>query len=68
MTNEQNEVDIGSTLKLSIDIWERFDNHAYFEFTEHACDHYSSDTETSVDVDKEKAIEIIAALKKAFNL
>jgi hypothetical protein len=36
------------------------------EYTEHATDHWNSDSETSIDLDAEKAREIIALLHKAF--
>jgi hypothetical protein len=36
------------------------------EYTEHSSDHWHSDTETSIDLDAEKAADIIAFLHKAF--
>ena len=36
------------------------------EYTEHSTDHWHSDSETSIDLDVEKAADIIAFLKKAF--
>ena len=37
-----------------------------FEYIEHACDHWSSNVETTVSIDKDKAMEIIAFLSSAF--
>lgn len=38
------------------------------DYTEHSTDHWHSDSETSIDIDKEKAIEIINFLSDAFNV
>lgn len=38
------------------------------EYTEHATDHWSSDTETSIEINKEKAVEIVNFLNKAFSI
>lgn len=38
------------------------------DYLEHATDHMSSDTETSVDIDKESALEIISFLRESFNI
>ena len=38
------------------------------DYTEHACDGYFSDNETSIDIDKEMAIKIIEILQKAHKL
>ena len=37
------------------------------EYTERQADPYYSDTETSLDIDKEKTVEIINMLKEAFD-
>jgi hypothetical protein len=36
------------------------------EYTEHSTDHWHSDSETSIDLDADKAREIVAFLHKAF--
>jgi hypothetical protein len=38
------------------------------DYTEHSSDHWHSDNETSIDIDKEMAISIIAILQKAYKL
>ncbi|NOU20413.1 MAG: hypothetical protein HOO93_01250 [Methyloglobulus sp.] len=38
------------------------------EYTEYSTDHWHSDTETSIDIDKNKAIEIAEFLKKHFDV
>ena len=38
------------------------------EYTEHSSDHWHSDYETCLSIDKEKAIEIIEFLRKHFNV
>lgn len=37
-------------------------------YIEHATDHWSSDSETEVDIDKAKAEEIINFLQRRFNI
>jgi hypothetical protein len=37
-------------------------------YTEHSNDHWHRDTETDIDIDEEKAREIILFLKDKFNL
>jgi len=41
-------------------------NDAYFEFTEHATDHWHSDSVTSITIDAAMARSIIAALSAHF--
>ena len=38
------------------------------EYVEHACDHYSSDVHTSITIDSEMAIKIIAFLTSAHGI
>ena len=38
------------------------------DYTEHASDHWSSDVETSLDINEQKAREIIAFLEDAFDI
>lgn len=38
------------------------------DYIEHSSDHYHSDDETSIDIDKEKAVEIVEFLNEAFLL
>ena len=38
------------------------------DYTEHSSDHWHSDSYTSIDIDKEMAISIIAILQKAYKL
>ena len=38
------------------------------EYTEHSSDHWHSDTETCIYIDKKKAIEIISFLQKHFGV
>ena len=38
------------------------------EYIEHACDHSSSDVHTSINIDSEKALKIIAFLTSAHGL
>ncbi len=41
---------------------------ANLEYVEHASDHYSSDSNTSICIEKDKAIEIVNALKLHFGI
>jgi hypothetical protein len=47
---------------------EGVDDDISLDYTEYSSDHYHSDTETSVDLDKAKALEVIAFLKDAFSI
>ncbi len=38
------------------------------EYVEHSQDHYHSDSETTISINKEKAIEIILFLKEHFKI
>ena len=39
-----------------------------FNYIEHSPDHWYSDVETDVDIDRDKAIEIIKFLRESFDL
>jgi hypothetical protein len=38
------------------------------DYVEHAADHWHADDDTSIDISKEKAVEIISFLQKSFNM
>ena len=62
------QLEIGGTLKIDAYQFGEAKPEASFDFTEHACDHYSPDTETSIDIDEAKAREIIEFLEDVFKL
>ena len=60
-------LEIQGNCRMEFITWEGgvFDPSATIEYVEHG-DHWHGDTETSVDIDKKKAIEIIKMLKETF--
>lgn len=61
---KETKLDITHTCHLELCEWESFPTKLTLEYVEHATDHWSSDTETSVDITVEQAKEIIAILQK----
>ncbi len=59
---------ISAGFELCIEEYQSIDNDVYFEYIEHSQDYWNSDSETCVDIDKEKAIEIINFLRLAFDI
>ena len=64
----ETKLEIGRSLYLIKNEYETIPTDVGFEFTEHSPDSYYSDTVTDVDIDREKAIEIINFLKDAFSI
>jgi len=44
--------------------YEVFPMHLLLEYTEHSADHWHSDTETSIEITKEQAGQIVLLLQK----
>ena len=60
-----------ATEKLEIEhgLWlEYFHREVSFEYIERSCDHWHSDSQTSVYIDEKKAKEIVDFLTEKFNL
>lgn len=49
-------------------VYERGKPDVYLQYVEHSPDHWYGDTETDIDIDREKAVEIVDFLKKHFKL
>ena len=64
----ETKLEIGRSLYLIKNEYETIPTDVGFEFTERSPDSYYSDTVTDVDIDREKAIEIINFLKDAFSI
>lgn len=60
------KIEIGGTLALEIYKWGHGDPTVEFTYTEHSSDHWHSDRETEVSIDKATAERIVAALRKHF--
>ena len=62
--------DLKNKLELTGSCW--FEDYGYGDiclcYIEHATDHWNSDSETTVDIDKEKAEKIIGWLQDKFNV
>ena len=56
-------------LKLGSSCWleDDYGDQASLIYTEHSTDYWSGDTETCIDIDKERAVEMIEWLQKKFN-
>ncbi len=65
----EKKLEIQGSCSMEFIKWEEgtFEPSATIEYVEHG-DHWYGDTETSVDIDKEKAIEIIKMLKETFDI
>jgi hypothetical protein len=63
------KVEIGGACNLVLEVYgDGAHQDLCLEYTEHATDHYSSDTETSITIDRAKAIEIITLLTACYGL
>ena len=58
------KIELSPNCIVELDVW----GGVSLEYTEISPDPWYGDTETSVDIDKEKAKEIIEMLKEAFNI
>lgn len=68
MTNEE-KIEISPTCSfVKTSYGEGVDDDISLEYVEHSTDHYYSDRDTSIDIDKQKAVEIIKFLSECFNL
>jgi len=65
---ETKQVEIGATCHLTSTVYSGGSMDVYLDYIEHSADHWHSDTETSLDIDKDKAVEIINFLKDAFSI
>ena len=66
---KETQVEIGSTCHITkTEYGENVEPSITLDYIEHSSDHYHSDNETSLDIDKEKAIEIIKFLQDAFTI
>ena len=61
-------LNIGGDCELTVTLWENIPSEVSVDYVEHQADGYYSDNETSHDIDKEKAVEIIAFLKKHLDI
>lgn len=64
----QEFVKLSNSCNFVFDMWNSEAYPVCLEYTEHSADHWHSDTETSIDIDKEKAIELVQFLKKHYNI
>ena len=65
----ESRIEIGASCHLVKTLYgENFEPDISLDYTEHASDHWSSDTETSLDINEQKAREIITFLKEAFGI
>lgn len=66
---KQTQVEIGGTCHLTkTEYGENVRPDITLDYIEHSSDHYHSDNETSLDINKEKAIEIVKFLQDVFDV
>ncbi len=66
---EEKKVHLSSSCSISVISYENISSvDVSLDYTEHSPSHGYGDTETSVDIDREKAVEIVSALKGAFKI
>jgi len=65
---DEKELSLTSSCKLTAYAYENIPPDVYLEYTEYSPDTWYENTETEVTIEKEKAIEIIEFLTKAFSL
>tara|TARA_R110000823_G_scaffold92053_1_gene202105 strand:- start:102 stop:320 length:219 start_codon:yes stop_codon:yes gene_type:complete len=62
-------VELSSSCEIVLTEYESiFEPTLTLDYTEHSSDPWHSDNETSIDIDKDMAIEIILVLQKAYKL
>ena len=62
------KLNIGNSCRLIANYISDMQPDVAIEYTEYSTNHWNSDTETSINIDKNKAIEIIEFLKKHFDV
>jgi len=70
MAYEEHKIELSGSCEI---VFSNFGNDKLLDdctidYVEHSPAHGYSDTDTSIDIDKSKAIEIIGALKSHFNI
>lgn len=64
----ETKIVLSSSCEIVVNTYDNNVTEAYVEYVEHASDHYSSDSNTSIYIEKAKAIEIVNALKLHFGI
>ncbi|WP_372857587.1 hypothetical protein [Pseudoalteromonas sp.] len=67
MIDKQLEIQ-GENCCLTVNKYELFPTEVTLDYIEHSTYEMHDDTETNIDIDKEKAIEIIKFLQDAFDI
>jgi hypothetical protein len=64
----QKKLELSSSCEFELFEYSNGEINLSLDYVEHATDHYSSDNTTSIDIDRDKAKEIIDFLLAAYNL
>jgi hypothetical protein len=64
----ETKIKLSSSCELILNTYDNGVHEATLDYVEHACDHWSSDTDTSINIEKDKATEIVNALKLHFGI
>lgn len=63
----ETKIELSGSCRFTLTTYENSDRKDMsLDYTEHSTDHWNSDTETSIDIDADKAREIVAFMHKAF--
>ena len=64
----ETKITLSSSCEIVLNTYDNNVTEATLDYIEHACDHWSSDSNTSIYIEKDKAIEIVNALKLHFGI
>ena len=64
----ETKITLSSSCEIVFNTYDNNVTEVTLDYVEHACDHYSSDSNTSIYIEKDKAIEIVNALKLHFGI
>ena len=64
----ETKITLSSSCEIVLNTYDNNVTEVTLDYVEHACDYYSSDSNTSICIEKDKAIEIVNALKLHFGI
>jgi len=64
----ETKITLSSSCEIVLNTYDNNVTEVTLDYVEHASDHYSSDSNTSICIEKDKAIEIVNALKLHFGI
>ena len=64
----ETKIELSSSCEIVLNTYENGVTEATLDYVEHSTDHWNSDSNTSIYIDKDKATEIVNALKLHFGI